>query len=72
MAAEPWWKEHIADRFKSFRKDMKLSQAGMAKALGLPCRETVSEIEKGRRDLKATELIDLLRQTKRSLDDFWD
>lgn len=69
---EKWWRAHIADRVRDFRKDLRLSQAELAERLGFKSRVTVAEIEAGRRDVKAVELIALLRLSNRSLDDFWD
>lgn len=58
----------IGQRIRSLREERGLSQEDLAKALGIH-RQSVSLIEKGNRDLTATELDDLARFLQVSFDE---
>ena len=48
---------HIGARIKEYRIRLNLSQKQLADRMGIPALQSVSEIEAGRRELKARELV---------------
>lgn len=44
MRSRPWEKTEVAERFRALRRKAYLSQARLARIIGI-CRQTVSEIE---------------------------
>ncbi|MEN6440520.1 MAG: XRE family transcriptional regulator [Syntrophobacter sp.] len=59
MATEPQLR--IGQRIRQFRKRLGINQAELAERLGVNSAETISQIERGGRDLKAWELSKLAR-----------
>ena len=53
--------QRIGAAIRERRTALRLSQKGLADAAGLPAAQTVSEIEKGERELKAVELVRVAR-----------
>ncbi len=62
----------IGNRVKAAREAAKLSQNELAKKLEIKDRQTISNIEKGKRALKSDELIQLCEILNRNIDFFID
>lgn len=63
---------HIGSRVKTAREVQGMTQQQLAEALSIADRQTISEIEKGSRSLKATELISIAETFKLDLEYFYD
>lgn len=64
--------KYVQERFRDFRRDAGQTQAEFAKMLGIKDLQSVYQIEAGLRRLTSVELIRLLIETGRSLEDFLD
>lgn len=62
-------REQIAERIRSARKRLGLTQMDVARRAGIAAHQTISQIETGRRDVKAWELAKLARALETSLAD---
>ncbi len=51
----------LGDRVKSFRKRLKLTQKDLSAQMGYNSAETISQIERGDREIKAFELVQLTK-----------
>ncbi len=59
----------LADRIRSRRNALGLNQKALAELAGFSALQTVSQIEKGQRDVKAWELVRLARALRMSMTD---
>jgi len=51
----------LGQRIRSFRKRLCLSQEALASQMGFGSAETISQIERGNREVKAWELVKLAK-----------
>lgn len=59
----------LGDRIKTFRKRLNLTQKDLANQMGFNSPETLSQIERGDRELKAWELVKLAKLLSLNLND---
>jgi len=59
----------LGDRIKTFRKRLNLTQKDLAVQMGFNSPETLSQIERGERELKAVELVQLAKFLSVNLND---
>ncbi|MBU0987778.1 MAG: helix-turn-helix domain-containing protein, partial [Proteobacteria bacterium] len=59
----------LGDRIKTFRKRLNLTQKDLAIQMGFNSPETLSQIERGDRELKAWELVQLAKLLSLNLND---
>ena len=59
----------LGDRIKTFRKRLNLTQKDLAIQMGFNSPETISQIERGDRELKAWELVQLAKLLTTNLND---
>ena len=59
----------LGDRIKAFRKSLNLTQKNLANQMGFNSPETISQIERGDRELKAWELVQLAKLLSANLND---
>ena len=62
----------IGYRVKNAREACKMRQEQLAEAMGFNDRQTLSDIENGKRSLKADELVGLAEHLGRDVDFFFD
>lgn len=60
---------HLADRIRARRKALGLNQKTLAELAGFSVLQTISQIEKGQRDVKAWELVRLAKALRMSMAD---
>lgn len=61
--------ENLAERIRDRRKALGLNQKSLAELAGFSALQTVSQIEKGQRDVKAWELVRLAKALRTSVTD---
>ncbi|MEW6674366.1 MAG: helix-turn-helix transcriptional regulator, partial [Thermodesulfobacteriota bacterium] len=63
-------KSDLGNKIRKFRERLKLRQADLAEKMGFSSSETISQIERGGREIKAWELVELARHLQVSVSDF--